>query len=112
MINKPEEIVIQFIQEVWPYAAGITLTSKTTMDELGIGGIDAEDFMEKYTEKFSVEFPYPFDYQKHFAPENIDVIGLIKEIFNNNKEREKFYSLTINDLVIAAKNKIWHYPSQ
>ncbi|MCU0340373.1 MAG: DUF1493 family protein [Spirosomaceae bacterium] len=103
-----EEQVFEFIRDFWPYASEINLTLDTTMDDLGIAGIDAEKLMESYIETFNVHFPQPFDYQKYFAPETIDIVGLIKGLFK--KSDDKFYSLKIRDFTIAAKAGIWHYP--
>ncbi|MEM6738460.1 MAG: DUF1493 family protein [Bacteroidota bacterium] len=86
------------------------LSRKTRLaEDLGLAGDDGVEFIEKFSEKFEVDFPDDFDYLKYFGPEGIDLIGAIKSAFIKKELRETTIPITLGQLEEAMVKKEWPY---
>jgi len=71
--------------------------------DLGVTGIDAEEFMFKFQQEFDVDLSN-FRFDRYFGPEGADPIGLIKTLLGMGEKRDP---LTIGHLFNAAKHRRW-----
>lgn len=76
-------------------------------EDLKIDGDDAFELLQAFSEKFNVDMS-EFKYNEYFAPEGIDIIGVLSRLFKD-KEKKKLKSLTLADLEEAAKEGKWIY---
>lgn len=83
------------------YEGKLELTPETKLEEdLGYYGEDAELLIIEFSERFNVDIS-GFDFRNYFSMER-NIENLIRS-FSNIKKRQKSKSLTLGDLVIAAK---------
>lgn len=75
---------------------GRSLKMETSLQQLGMDGDDAVEFMSRFAEEFRVDMRH-FNIKRHFGAEGLWLPGLWK----------KQMPLTISDLVEAAKSGVW-----
>jgi len=83
----------------------INLTQSTRIyEDLKIDGDDAFELLKSFEREFNVDMT-DFEYNNYFAPEGIDLIGGLINIFKKNKK--KLLPLTLGDLETVAKKGKW-----
>ncbi len=96
-------------QAVLDFVAKETMTPKRLTDEtdiagdLGVDGDDAREFMGAFDRAFDIDMP-GFAFDRHFGPEGLSLIGLVRTILRLRRPRRP---LTITTLVDAARQKRW-----
>jgi len=82
-----------------------SFTLDKTLNELGLDGDDALEFMSAYADKFNVDMSN-FDYGKHFGPDSgfFNPISFLSFIFFR---KINLVPISIEKLIIAAKNGKW-----
>ncbi|HUL21718.1 MAG TPA: DUF1493 family protein, partial [Thermodesulfobacteriota bacterium] len=81
------------------------------LQDLGMDGTDAVEFMEAFSEKFDVDMS-EFEFKKHFGPEApATLASLVRyrycRLFGGDPTGG-LIPITLRDLVSAAKVKKWH----
>lgn len=72
---------------------------------LRIDGDDAFDLLKAFSQKFNVDMA-GFNLNEYFAPEGIDLIGAIANLFRG-RPKPKLKELTLGDLERAAIERKW-----
>ena len=95
--------IIKFVQtELWDIRKGIDLETRL-LEDIGIDGDDADEFFQKYSEKFKVDLS-EMNWDKHFGSEGLNLLGIFNKSF-----WEKAESIRIKDLVDSATSHKWIY---
>lgn len=98
------EELIEFIRKT-TFIERMPVTETTLLvDEIGISGDDAIDFLEKFSKRFDVDIS-AFDFMKYFNDEGEVSISILDYWLGNKKNRTK-NQLTVGDLqkaVLAGK---------
>ncbi len=82
------------------------LSENTTLyPNLGIGGDDAAEFLEVFSDKFSVDMS-EFKFSKYFGPEGCNPFSSLYCILFA-RDKLKKTPITLRDLVEAVENKKW-----
>jgi Protein of unknown function (DUF1493) len=67
--------LLQFVRQFTSLPESFVLTRQTNLvNDLGLDGDDADEFMAAYTKHFNVEAG-DFQYSDYFGPEGFDLIG-------------------------------------
>lgn len=82
----------------------ILSVSTRLYEDLKIDGDDAFELLKAFESEFDVDMTN-FGYNNYFAPEGIDLIGVVLNILKKNKK--KLLPLTLGDLEQAASRGKW-----
>lgn len=107
ILEKIKDLVVK----IWPAKREKLTTNTRLAQDLGMDGLDAFEFIEKYVEIFGVDMT-EFEFNKHFGPEGLEISFHFYQLYCFLFARHKLKDLepipvTLGDLVIAAKNKKW-----
>ena len=81
------------------------LTRTTRLyEDLKIDGDDAFELLKSFEQEFQVDMKN-FDFNSYFAPEGIDLLGVLGNLFK--KKTSSKDSLNLGDLEKAALRKYW-----
>ena len=104
--------VESFVLEFRPASKGPLSADTGLLDDLGMDGDDAVEFMEAFSKEFDVDMS-EFEFNRHFGPEGFSPLALfyflyclLGRIFR--KDVSGLISITLRDLVLAAEAKKWH----
>ncbi len=110
MFKRVESFVLKFR----PGSKGPLSADTRLLDDLGMDGDDAVEFMEAFSKEFDVDMS-EFEFDKHFGPEGFGPVdlfyilfSLVGRIFRKDFDLLGHISITLRDLVSAAKAKKWH----
>jgi hypothetical protein len=103
-MNLNEEIIDFVKHELWEPKKGLSLDT-SLLDDIRIDGDDAVEFFEKYSKRFKVDLS-GIRWNLHFGPEGFNPFAIFTKSF-----WRKLLPVTINDLIVSAKNGKWtfHY---
>ncbi|MFM0298706.1 DUF1493 family protein [Paraburkholderia sediminicola] len=74
--------------------------------ELGLTGIDAVEFIDKWAEQFGVAAE-GFPYDRYFGPEGLDLIGAVASLFSKRDRKAAAQPLTLGMLADAMRAGRW-----
>jgi acyl carrier protein len=108
MFKRVESFVLKF----WPASKGPLSPDTRLLDDLGMDGTDAMEFMEAFSKEFDVDMS-EFEFDSHFGSEGfspVDVFYLLYCLLGRifKKDLSGLIPITLRDLVSAAKAKKWH----
>ena len=99
--------LVKFVGDEISSSTALKISRNTKLvEDLGLIGDDADDFMGKFSQLFSVGGG-DFRFDDYFPPEGFDLVGLIGGIFTEKRENPKFAPLTLGMLEHAAKLGVW-----
>lgn len=104
---------LESIQNITSEFTGLALNKLTREsrieNDLGITGDDAEEYLQKFIDNFSVNVE-GFDMSKYFDEEGFDPIGislLIRKMLNKPLMKKSKHQLTLGDLELWAMYGNW-----
>lgn len=94
----------QFIRQFTSLPESFVLTRQTNLvDDLGLDGDDADEFMAAYAKQFNVEAG-DFQYSDYFGPEGFNLIGSVLDLI---RKKPPLKPLTLGMLETAANMGEW-----
>ncbi|MFP6560283.1 DUF1493 family protein [Paraburkholderia sp. B3] len=75
-------------------------------DDLGLTGLDAVEFIDKWAETFKVQVQ-DFPYRRYFRPEGQELVSGFLGLFSKRYRRETTVPLTLGMLAEAMKRGRW-----
>jgi acyl carrier protein len=106
MFKRVESFVLKF----WPPRKGPLSADTKLLQDLGMDGTDAVEFMEAFSEEFNVDMS-EFEFDRHFGPEGgFGPVRLVYYLYCRlfGREFSGLIPITLRDLVSAAKVKKWY----
>lgn len=101
-----ERIISLVEREVAPPKTLVLTRETDLVEDLGLSGDDADDFMGKYAEEFAVDAG-DFDFSAYFPPEGFDPIGIFGRLISGSAKKNAIQPLTLGMLEKAAQNGVW-----
>lgn len=90
-----------------PIFGKLNLTPSTRLEEdLGLTGVDAIEFIDKWAETFSIECDH-FPYARYFGPESFDLIRSVLGLFSKRFRLEPEAPITLGMLALATRLGRW-----
>ncbi len=104
--------VESFVLRSWPASKGPLSPDTRLLEDLGMDGTDAAEFMEAFSKEFNVDMS-EFEFDKHFGPEGFSPLDLFDIVYCwlgriFKKDLSGDIAITLRDLVSAAEAKKWH----
>lgn len=102
--NNTWNELIQFVRQFTALPESFVLTRQTNLvDDLGLDGDDADEFMAAYAKQFNVEAG-DFQYSDYFGPEGFNLIGSVLDLI---RKKPPLKPLTLGMLETAANMGEW-----
>lgn len=108
-----KKAVLDFISHATKMPVLDIKLSHRVEEDFGLAGLDTISFYEGFFEKFSVENPDEFVFDRHCAPEGLLMVKFWLTSIFSKKAREalKVYDVSIGHLMKVAQEKRWTDPA-
>ncbi|WP_321885166.1 DUF1493 family protein [Paraburkholderia bannensis] len=77
-------------------------------EDLRLTGMDAIEFIDNWAEKFNIDAPDGFPYDRYFGPESLDVIRAVAGIFSKKFRDAPLVPITLGMLAEAMRRGKWN----